>query len=530
MDVLWIAAAYLLGLLARRLSLPPLVGYLAAGFLLHAAGRQPGPWLGQVADLGITLLLFAIGLKLRPAQVLRPQVSVAALGHAVLITGLVLALLAGLAGAGMVGLVGRSVASLALVAFALSFSSTVVTVKLAEEGGTFRTLHARIAIGILIVQDLMAVVFLALSKGQAPTVWAAAVVAALLLLRPLWAWMLRQSGHGELLLLFGVGFALAAGHAPFEAVGLKGDLGALLAGVVLAGRPKAEELSRALLGLKDLLLVAFFLGIGLAGAPPAQALPLVAVLVLLVPVKAALHVALQTALGLRARTGLLTGLALAHHSEFGLIVASVAYGAGWLPQQSLAVLALAVGLSFVFAGPLYRAAPALYQVWHRPLLRLQRRRRLPEEQPIDVGDAEILVFGMGRVGVGTYDAMRERFGHRVLGLDSDLGRVERHRREGREVLLADASDPDLWERLPAACLGRLRLVMLAMSDHRANLRAARELHRNGLAGRVAATARFADHMEQLEQEGVAVVFNFYQDAGAGFADRACAHFPNLERG
>lgn len=512
MDPLWIALAFVLGLAAREIGLPPLVGFLGTGFLLAALGAEGGAFLEQAANLGVTLLLFSIGLKLRIGTLLRPQVWAVTglhMGATVLLLGAAFWLLA-IAAVGPFA--GLPVTTLLLIAFAASFSSTVFAVKVLEEQGEAAAAHGRIAIGILVMQDVAAVVFLALSTGKLPTPWALALL-ALIPARPLLLGLMNRSGHGELLILYGLLLAVGGYHV-FESVQLKGDLGALLVGLLLASHPKASELSKALLSLKDLLLVGFFLSIGLRGLPDLQTLAVGTLLLLAVPLKLALFFVLMTRLHLRARTATLASLSLANFSEFGLIVGAIAAGNGWLPGPWLTALAVAVALSFVLASPLNSLGHVVYERLGRLLHRLESRYVLPEDRPVDPGDAEILIFGMGQVGTGAYDAMRQRHGRQVLGLDRDPVKVDAHREAGRNVIRDDATDPDFWVKLEP---GRITTVLLAMPNLHENLLAARELAKIGFRGEVAAVARYEDEIEQLQAAGVSA-FNVLAEAGVGLVE------------
>ena len=150
-----------------------------------------------------------------------------------------------------------------LLAFALSFSSTVFVVKTLEKKEEMKSLHGRIAIGILIMQDLAAVIFLAASTGKLPTAWALLLL-LLIPLRPLLHYILERTGHGELLILYGLVLALG-GAELFELGGVKDDLGALIMGVLISTHPKSDEMAKSMLGFKDLFLVGFFLSIGMSG-------------------------------------------------------------------------------------------------------------------------------------------------------------------------------------------------------------------------------------------------------------------------
>ena len=121
---------------------------------------------------------------------------------------------------------------------------------------------------------------------------------------------------------------------------------------------------------------------------------------------------------------------------------------------------------------------------------------------------------MGRVGTGAYDFLSHRK-QRVIGLDSDTGKVELHRQAGRRVLYADAEDPGLWQNLD---LSGIHAVLLAMPDLEANTIAARQLRRTGYAGFVSATAVFAEDLEKIKQAGADAAYNYFDEVGVGFAE------------
>jgi predicted Kef-type K+ transport protein len=515
----WLASAFLFGLIARQVGLPPLVGYLLAGFGLQASGAEATDMIGRFSDLGVTLLLFTIGLKLRLSSLLAPHVWGVAAVHMLVFMALALPLLFLLGWLGWPHVGGTTPAGALLVAFALSFSSTVFTVKVLEDKGEMGALYGTIAIGILVVQDLAAVLFLAASLGKTPTVWALALF-LLLPLRPALLWLLERAGHGELLLLFGISLALG-GAQVFELTHVKGDLGALLLGILIASHPKATELAKALLGLKDLFLVSFFLSIGLSATPSADMLPLVAVLLGLLVAKGFLFEQLLLAFRLRARTALLCGLSLSSYSEFGLIVAAVAAKNGWLSDDWLAIIAITLGASLIIASVLNARSHNLYELFSARLRRQERTRRLPVEREIDPGNANAMIIGMGRVGTGAYDSLAQDRGMRPVGIDADPDSVARHAAGGRNVVQGSATDADFWHRLHLED-GHVKLVLLAMPRVSENIFAAEHLRKEGYTGLIGAIAKFPDDEPALRAAGVGQVFNLYAEAGSGFAQHVCS--------
>jgi glutathione-regulated potassium-efflux system ancillary protein KefC len=525
-DIIAIGIAFASGLAARSVGLPPLVGYLIAGFGLYAGGGRITPTLEEFSEMGVTLLLFSIGLKLRLGSLLMPQIWAVASLHMVAAVLATTAFIMALGFAGVALFADMQPEVVALIAFALSFSSTVFAVKVLEEKGEMYALYGRIAVGILIVQDIAAVVFLAISAGKVPSVWALGLL-ALIPLRPLLRRMLDKSGHGELQVLFGLTLALG-GAQVFELVSIKGDLGALILGVLLASHPRAGDLSRQLLGIKDLFLVGFFLSIGLSGPLNAEAFGAAALLLLLVPFKTVLFFLLMSRFDLRLRTSVLASLSLANYSEFGLIVAAIAVANGWVGASWLIIIAIALSLSFILAAPLNTFSYQLYARLRAPLARFESSRRIAEEAVIDSGDASVIVFGMGRVGSGAYDAIRQHLGDRVIGVDIDSTTVERMRVDGRRVIRGSGTDPDFWGRIRLD-FHRVKLILLAMPNTRENLYAAQQLRSLGYAGKLAAIAKYPDEMDALREAGVHAVYNLYAAAGTGFAEHVYAELLPQER-
>ncbi|WP_139983139.1 cation:proton antiporter [Nocardioides litoris] len=508
-------AALVGGLVAAAVRLPPLLGFLAGGFVLAALGVEAVPALGTAADLGVTVLLFGVGLKIDLRSLVNREVWVTAGAHlagSTLLTAAVLGLL-GLAGVALAADGGLE--TWLLIGFALSFSSTVYVVKVLEDRGATRSLSGRVAIGILVLQDLAAVVFLAVVEGKVPSPWA---VLLLLLLPavPLLRRLLDTLGHDELLPLFGVVLALVPGYALFDAVHVKGDLGALLLGVALAGQPRAAELAKSLFTVKDLLLVGFFISIGLAGLPTPGELLVAAILVALLPLQALGFFVLFRLTRLRRRTAVLTGTALTNYSEFGLIVV-VAAPAGLLDPGWTTVIGTAVAGSFVLASLAGQQPERLTRALERLLPDPSLDRLHPEDRPLDLGDAQAVVLGMGRVGHAAYLRLSGEYGLRTLGLETSRDRVEELQATGVDVVEHDATDPELWSELELHHVG---LVLLCMPLHHNNLATLERLRGRAFDGSIAVATQFDDDLAEALSSGASSGLQIYEGAGAELADRA----------
>ncbi|WP_432473564.1 cation:proton antiporter [Amphritea sp. HPY] len=513
MDFIWILFAYFCGLSLKIIGLPPLIGFLLAGFLLHFLGIEPTASLDTLADLGITLMLFTIGLKLHIGDLLRREVWASTLSHMGLWTLLFgsLALLMATVAVPFYSEVDLQTA--ALLGFALSFSSTVCIVKLLEENGELKTRHGQLAIGVLVMQDIVAVLFLVIATGKLPSLWAL-LLFALIFARPLLFRLLDKAGHGEMLPLTGFFFALG-GYELFQLVGVKGDLGALVFGILLSQHSKATELTKSLLSFKDLFLIGFFLSIGFTALPTWSMLGTATLIALLIGVKFLMFFILFTRLQLRSRTAYLASLALSNFSEFGLIVAALSVDSGWLSREWLVILALAVSISFIITSVLYPSAHRFYMLHKARLKQYESSVRLAADSISQPKDAEVLVIGLGRVGKGAYKSLQNILDHRVAGLDSDRFRAQELQQMGMNICIGDGEDADFWENFDTSDIGLILLALPSIEDSR-NI--TYQLVNAGYQGKIAAIARYEDDREKLLEAGIDKVFNFYKEAGTGFAE------------
>ncbi|NNU27862.1 cation:proton antiporter [Isoptericola sediminis] len=514
---LYVGVAFVGGVVATLVRLPPLVGFLAAGFALGAAGAPELPGLATIAEVGVALLLFTIGLKLDVRSLVRPEIWLTTVSHMVFSVALGIGFLGVLAAAGMALVAGDGFGTIALIGLALSFSSTVFVVKVLEDRSDATSLYGRIAVGILVIQDVVAVTFLAIAEGRPPSPWAVALLLFIpgrRVLHAVWS----RVGHGELQAIFGVAVALGPGFYLFEHLGLSGDVGALVMGALLASHPSAGEMSRSLMTFKDVMLVAFFLEIGLHGTPEPQHVGLALLLLLMLPLQAAGYAVLLWMARLRRRTSFLTGLVLGNYSEFGIIVVAVGVEVGMVDDDWLVVISLAVAASFALSAAVNRRGVEIASWLTRFLPPKDPSRLHMDDRVVDIGDVDALVMGLGRVGSTTCARLRDEYGLRVVGVEHDLKRVTALQGEGFEVVRADATDVEFWARVKRA--GHVRLAVLAMPFHNANLIALSRLQEAGFEGYVAAIARYDDDVAELRRHGAHAVFHIYGAAGAELADRA----------
>lgn len=505
-EVIFLGAAYFVGLLANRLFFPPLVGYLIAGYGLNYLGIGSMPALGHLADIGIELLLFTVGLKLKLNSLLKREVLRVGSFHLLIVTT-VSCLLFLWQGGHLTGGV--------ILGASLAFSSTVLAIKVLEDNGELSTFHGRDSLSILILQDIVAIGLLAVAEGKTPSVWALGLL-AIPVCRPLAHRLLNITHSEDLRLLLGAFFALAGGEIA-RSVNISADIGALLMGVTLASHSKTEDIAHRLWGLKEILLVAFFLQIGLSELPDLEQVKTAFLLLILLPLQGILFFVLFILVGLRARTAFVSSLALTTYSEFALITTEAVVKAELLSADWQAIISLAVASSLAVAAPLNRYSHRLFSRFENFLTRFERNKRgyNPDRLPESIGVAEWLIFGMGRTGTSAYLALHQQE-QRVVGFDADPTMLKSHLEQGRRVVYGDAEDTELLNSLP---LGRIKGIILTMPDFEVRHSATELLRKLGFTGHIGTICYYTEEETELQTLGADLVVHPLTEAGSHLAKK-----------
>jgi hypothetical protein len=353
------------------------------------------------------------------------------------------------------------------------------------------------------------------ATGKIPSIWAFGLF-ALLFAKPIWSKILEQVGHGELMVLSG--FLLAfGGYELFELVGVKGDLGALVVGMLIASHSKSTELAKSLMSFKDLFLIGFFLTIGLTALPTIELTLTALVLCLFIPVKFLLFFKLFTLLKLRARTSYLASLVLSNYSEFGLIVVALMVSLECISPEWLVIVAMAVSFSFVFTSFVYKSSHNQFNQYKDKLKAHEHPTPLLEDTYVQPENAEIIVIGLGRVGKGAYASLQQMVGEKVWGMDADPARISKLQNQNYQVMVGDGEDIDQWESMD---LSEVKLVLLALPSIQDICNITEQLKHAQYAGKIASIARYEDEIEPLLNAGSDKVFNFFTEAGTGFAEES----------
>lgn len=527
----------LIGTLARQ---PLIVSFIAVGLIAGPSALdvvRSDEQIALLSELGIAVLLFLVGIKL-DVKLIR------SLGAVSVMTGLgqvgftaVFGYLIGVA-------LGLDHVTSLYVAVALTFSSTIIIVKLLSDKREIDALHGQIALGFLIVQDLVVVLaMIVLSAigigtpghggqegGSVVTVLAsglALVGAVVLFVRhaadPLTERLARAP---ELLVIFAI--ALAAMFAAIgDAVGLGKEVGGLMAGVALASTPYRETIAARLAPLRDFLLLFFFIALGatldlsLLGTHVAGAMVFSLFVLIGNPL---IVLAIMGAMGYRKRTGFLAGLTVAQISEFSLIFVAMGVSLGHVSEDALGLVTM-VGLVTIAASTYMITWSHQLYALVEPALGMFERKGTPREPSEagahDTGGYDVILFGLGRFGTAIGLRLRKR-GIRVLGVDFNPQAVRRWRDLGLEADFGDAGDPEFVAGLPFRGVDWMVSTLpihptgLSHEDMRRTL--IQLAGAAGFTGRIAAAAHGAGETAVLVRAGADLVLEPFQDA----ADRAVA--------
>jgi Kef-type K+ transport system membrane component KefB len=518
------------GLAGLALRQPLIVSFIAVGIAASAWGiARSSEYIQLFAELGVVVLLFLVGLKL-DLKLIRT------IGTVALTTGLGQVIFTSVLGFLICLELGLDALTSLYVAIALTFSSTIIIVKLLSDKKEIDSLHGQIALGILIVQDLVVVlamaVLSALGSGvvaQAPLLeMAIALVSGLALLavvglfiRYLAEPLVRRVARApELLICFAVAWA-ALLAAVGDYLGLGKELGGLLAGVSLASTQFRESIATRMAPLRDFLVLFFFIGLGasLDVGQLDQDLGAAAVLSLFVLIgKPLIVLIIMGLMGYRKRTGFLAGLTVAQISEFSLIFMAMGLSIRHVDEQALGLVTLVGLITIGLSAYMITYSHRLYD-WLEPLLG-PFERAVPHREDREAGVGkwqkfDVLLFGLGRYGMGIARRLRQH-GLNVLGVDFNPEVIRSLGEQDMTVIYGDATDPELIGSLP---IGTAKWAVLAVPEHRTGLthddpRTAliQALRFHGFAGRIAVAAQHGADVDRLRAAGADLVFLPFQDA------------------
>lgn len=524
--------AAVVGAIAVRLRQPLIVAFILVGML---AGPSALGWVqahGEIdllAQLGITILLFVVGLKLDLHLVRN-------LGPVALATGVGQLIFTIIFGYLLSRGLGMQHVTALYVSIALTFSSTIIIVKLLSDKREIDSLHGRISMGFLIVQDIAVVIAMVLMSaygknggdGELGIVAVLLVVKITIMMLLLWLIMryvlprlMHLLAHStELLLVFAIAWG-AAFAALGDMAGFSKEVGAFLAGFSLASTKYREAISSRLTTLRDFLLLFFFIDLGakLELGALGTAIPEAGVLSLFVLIcNPMIVLAIMGFMGYRKRTGFLAGLTVAQISEFSIIFAALGVSLGHIDIEAVGLITL-VGLvtitastyMILYSQPLYE----LCKPWLRIFERSKPFREMAYERSHKLEkETQVIVFGMGRFG-RRFAKVLDAQGTAVLGIDFDPEVTGTSIRRDIPIMFGDAEDPVFVGTLP---LSSAQWVVSTINDIELNIALVKALRHHGYEGNVAMTAHFPTDAGRLRHAGVTRIIQPFEDA-ADYAAR-----------
>ena len=529
--VLLAAAVGFVGLLARQ---PLIVTFIAVGLIAgpDALGLVTSTeFIETLSQISIAVLLFLVGLKLDVTLV-------RSLGKVAVATGLGQVTFTAFFGFLICLMLGIDWLTSIYIAVALTFSSTIIIVKLLSDKQEIGALHGKIALGFLIVQDIFVVLAMvtlsALGVGLGEEagsladvvlvfVGGAGMVAfVVLFIRYLAEPLMRQiSGSSELMVIFAVGWAASLAAAG-DALGFGKELGGLLAGVSLASTQYRDAIGSRLASLRDFLLLFFFINLGasLDLSTLGDQIGAAVVLSLFVLIGNPLIVlAIMGYMGYRKRTGFLAGLTVAQISEFSLIFMAMGITIGHVGDPAMGLVTLVGLVTIALSVYMITWSHKLYEIFEPFLGVFERRTAFREAE--DAEDAALdrrhdyVIFGLGRYGCRIGQGLKEK-GFRVLGVDFDPEALENWRRMGMPATYGDATDPEFVAHLE---LKDVRAVVSAVPRERGTLIEAdpqlallHGLKSANYRGKVFLSVQQVAEADRLLEQGASVILKPFDDA------------------
>lgn len=505
--VIFLVAAVLAVPLFRRLGLGAVLGYLMAGVAI-------GPWGLDIAgnvqailhfgEVGVVFLLFVIGLELQPARL-------RAMRRAVFGPGIAQVLISGVALAALAVALGFNNKAALVMGFALSLSSTAFVLRLLADRNELKTQYGRRGFGILLFQDLAAVLMIAalpllaarpmaatqplallLNAGWIALVLGTFIIGGRYLLRPVLRLIAAAQSHevftaAALLLVMGSALLM-------HAIGISMSLGAFMAGVLVADSEYRHQLQTDIDPFRGLLLGLFFIAVGMSvnvGLIVAQPLSVAALAAGLITVKALILYAIAHVQGARGREARRLALYLAQGGELAFVLLGQALDLGILPEATVDLITVVVVLSMALT-PVLTALQDRFD-----------RQSVPE-RPFDLieeTDHTVVIAGFGRFGqvIGRLLASR---GISFTALEISPAQVDFVRRFGNQIYYGDASRLDL---LRTAHVDQARIFVLAVDDLEASMKIARTLRYHFPNVPLYARARNRQHAHQLMDVGAKAI-------------------------
>ncbi len=508
--------AAVLGVFARLFKQPLILAYLVAGILIgpFALGVINEPKIIETfASIGIIFLLFLIGLELNPRKLLE-------IGNTALIAGFFQIVFSGIFYFIAVKLIGYSSTASAYMAVALAFSSTAIIITLLSNKNDLDTLHGKLLVGILLVQDFVAIFLLTImsginSSGDNPAILQLSTqiifraiilfVSIFLISKYVFPPIFRRIARSqELLFITSLAWCFFLSIVALS-LGFSAEIGAFLAGVSLATLPYSHHVASKTRPLRDFFIMIFFIYLGTnlvfdnIGATITPAIVISLLILIINPIVVTLVLSFM---GYRRRTAFLTGISLTQVSEFAFIVVALGTKANILPKEALTLVSMVAVITVFVSTYLYFASNKIYS-WIRPLLnRIKGIHRTEDLYNLkDELKDHIVLIGYHRMGTILFEALKTK-GETVAVIDYDPKRIQELIDRNEICTYADAVDHDIIEELNLKKAKMVISTIEKIEENQLLMETYRLVNKNL---KVILTAQNVEEAEELYQLGADLV-------------------------
>ena len=496
-----------LGVGAKLARQPLIVAYIFVGILLGPTFLDLVQYEKEIelfAELGIALLLFLVGLKLDVGLI-------RSIGKVAVLTGLGQVLITAVIGYFLVTLMGFDSIQALYISIAITFSSTIIVVKLLSDRREIDQLHGQIAVGFLIVQDLLVIVAMiviaaigsrsgaidrsipVLIIGSIVYIAAAVLVSKYVLPRVL-AWLSKSQ---ELTLLFGVSWAIGLA-AISHSLGLSMEIGAFIAGVALASTPYRESLSGRMVSLRDIMVLFFFIQLGSSlsfSDAVGQIVPAIVISIFVLIAKPLIVMLIMRSLGYRSKVSFKTSMAIAQISEFSLILIALGFSLGQVGQAALSLVTLVAVITITLSTYLILYSDKLYEKFEGFWKIFEKPMSASIDEQAQQARFDAIVIGSGRLGSNVISGLREK-GARLLVVDHNPEILNTIAAQGITTLFGDITEPEFASSLP---LNEADAVICTAQERSTNLVILEILNRFDYEGSICLTAMDEPTAKLLEE-------------------------------
>ncbi len=454
---------------------PLIIGYILAGILLGPSllniVTAEGP-IAAFAELGIVVLLFTVGLNLSP-KVFRQS------GKASLITGIGQILITALLGFAVSMALNYSLISSIYIAIALTFSSTIIVIKVLSDTGDSDTLAGRISVGVLLIQDVAVMIILTIlssmsagsAGGSIGLIDLAIIIGAILILIPISLFILPRilkkiSKSQEYLLLFSLGWCLLLAMF-FYKLKLSMEIGALLAGVSLSLSPYRHEMISKLKPLRDFFIFLFFISLGSGMTISdlgSNIIPITVFSAFILIGKPIIVFIIMTRLGDTKKTSLITGMSLAQISEFSLILISIGAKMGNLPKELSATITMTGLISIAGSTYLMTHSEPIYKLLSKIMPTFFLKEKVRQVKDIEHDNSEVVIFGYDKIGFSMLRSFK-KMGKKFLIVDFNPEVIRYLQSQKINCMFGDAENTSLLEEL---CLSKRKMVISTIPNYEIN--------------------------------------------------------------